>query len=422
MKIAICNYRYFISGGPERYLFSVTDLLNNNGYEVIPFSVGYAQNKPTEYSKYFLKPIGNNGSEAYLNDLKSDNISKIKLFFRSVYSLQAKKSFKKLIQDQKIDLAYMLQINNYISPSIIDTCRSNNVPVVWRLSDYQLLCPSYHLIRNGKPCELCIKGNLFNAIKGKCLHDSTVTSAGKALSMYIHRLIKIYDKVDAFITPSLFLKDKLISAGFSENKIHNINSFFDTSKVEPSYDSNGYLLYIGRISKEKGIETLLKALKDLPDQRVIFAGGYSKEEFDWAHSIIKENRLEDTKIVFTGHQDDKKLFELIKGANFVVVPSICYENYPQVIMEANACGKPVIASDIGSIKEQIIDGDTGLLFKPGDPNSLAGKMIMLVNDKKKIIDMGKAARSFVQEKNDPKLHFEKLNSVFLELKNKKTID
>lgn len=407
MNIAVCNYRYFIGGGSERYLFSIAELLSKKGNKVIPFSVNHKRNRETEYSNHFIDPIGN---EVFFENLNTPAL-KAKFFMRGMYSFTAKKALKRLIKEQNIELAYLLQITNYLSPSIINACKAMGIPVVWRLSDYQLLCPNYYSLRNGQICELCKNGKYWNAVKYKCLKDSRTVSFGKALGAYLHKSLGLYEKVDAFITPSLYLKNKLEEIGFSKDKIHWIPSFFDAKKVEPCYESDDYILFAGQLSKEKGIGVLLKALDK--NIKLIIAGDLNHETA-WVKDQAEQLGLLNVK--FVGQKSDEDLFDLMRRAKFLVVPSVCIENTPQVIYEAFACGKPVITSNHGSLTEQVDDMQTGLLFEPGNHQDLSLKIDYLLSNPSEIVKMGKLAR-LKAEINTPEEHYKKLNNVFNQLLN-----
>ena len=185
MKIIIVNYRYFISGGPERYLFNVKDLLEKNGHEVIPFSIKSKLNEPSQYENYFLDPIGED-NEVYFSEYKKANVKTIlKSFSRMFYSFEAKKETNCLIQDVNPDLIYVLYYQNKISPSIFDAAVKNRIPVVHRISDFGQICANALFYRPGSKdiCERCLIGSKFNAISNKCVYDSYIYSSIKVVSL-----------------------------------------------------------------------------------------------------------------------------------------------------------------------------------------------------------------------------------------------
>lgn len=302
MKILIANYRYFISGGPEIYMFNIKKILENHHHEVIPFSVKYKMNVKTDYDKYFIEPIGGE-DKVYFSEYKMSPKLIAQLIGRSFYSFEAKKAFFKEIVNENIDAVYILHHVNKISPSIISAAKKANKKVIVRLSDFFLICPRFDFLRDGDICEECIRGSLCNALKNKCVQNSFPATAIRIASMYFHRLIKIYDKVDYFVTPSKILKDKLIQFGFDKNKIVHIPTFIDSSNIKPSYENKNYILYFGRVSKEKGVEYLVRAFKSITDNdvKLYIVGPSNDGEIDNVKKIVEEEKIKN--VVFFGKKE-----------------------------------------------------------------------------------------------------------------------
>lgn len=409
MKILISNYRYFITSGPERYLFSLTELLEAKGHHVIPFSVKYSHNVATQFSKYFVPPPAGE-SEVLYRDMSLNLVRKVKLFMRVVYSFESRRRIQNLIRDEKPDLAYLLYTMNMLSPSIIDGCKQLGIPVIFRISDFHLVCPAYHFFRKGQICEECERG-LYHALYYRCLQNSLSVTFARVVSMYIHKLIQIYDKVDAIVTPSQFMKMKMIKAGFNRNKIHHIPSFVDFTKYDPSHQHDNYILYFGRIAKEKGIEVLIRAFNRIrTNVKLRIVGNPTDSEIERLKDILSKEETD--RIAYVGFRSGKALRELVQNSIFTVVPSLWYENTPLAIYESMAAGKPVIGSNIGSIPEQIQDGVNGLLFQAGSVDDLAEKIQNLLQNPQKRTEMGKRARKDIEEKYNPELHYGRLMNVF----------
>ena len=209
MKILLVNYRYFISGGPEKYMFNIKKMLEDNGHEVIPFSIHSNKNVETEYSKYFVEPIGSRDA-TYFEECKKTPKVIWQMLTRSIYSTEVEKAIKKEIKDVKPDLVYIIHFVNKLSPSVICGAKKMGVPVVLRLSDYFLLCPRFDFMYNKKPCEECLTKGYRTCIKKRCVKGSLFASVVRVFSMKVHKAMNVYKGVDAFITPSEFLKKKLI--------------------------------------------------------------------------------------------------------------------------------------------------------------------------------------------------------------------
>ncbi len=412
MNILICNKYFFTTGGPERYMFQLMKLLQDKGHKALPFSINFTQNEPTEYKKYFASPPLGLDNPKYEN-ANASLIDKIRFLFRACYSLEAKRKVANIAKIEKIDVAYLLNICNYLSPSIIDGLKKKGIPVVMRLSDYNLFCPEYHFYRNGKVCMLC-NDSLFNAVRYRCCKGSLGLSLAKASVVFFHRILKIYNKVDAFITPSLKMREEMLKHGFPSNKIIPLNSFINLKEYQPSYKNKGYILYFGRLSREKGLLTLIKAFSNLKnDIHLTIAGSGDHEEE--LKKFSQDNNIKN--IEFKGFLDQTELIKLIQHAIFTVIPSLWFDNSPMSIYESFAVGKPVIASDIAGISEIVDHKVNGLLFQIGNSEDLAEKMDYLLDNRQKVMEMGKNARYKAETKFSPQTHYETLIKIFNNLKN-----
>lgn len=408
MRILLVNYRYFISGGPEKYMFNIKKMLEDNGHEVIPFSIHSNKNVETEYSKYFVEPIG--GRDAtYFDEVKKTPKSIWQMLSRSCYSLEVKKAIQKEIREVKPDLVYIIHFVNKLSPSVIRGAKEFGIPVILRLSDYFLLCPRFDFMYQKKICEDCITCGYMSCVKKKCVKGSLFASVIRVFSMKLHNAMKIYDDVDAFITPSEFLKNKLVANGFQKGKITCIPTFTSSKTKVGDPVIGAYGLYFGRITEEKGVETVVKAYETMPERQVKIMGDDTTEEAVRLKSYIAEKGLKN--IVFLGFKSGAELEEIIKGARFTLIPSIWYDNLPNTALESFQYSKPVIASNIGSLPELVVDGVNGYLFEPGNAEALAEK-IRLLDDDSCVEKMGSNSRSRLVDKFAPKTHYEALMNVF----------
>jgi glycosyltransferase involved in cell wall biosynthesis len=408
MRILIVNYRYFISGGPEKYMFNVKKLLEDNGHEVIPFSIHSNKNVETEYSKYFVEPIGSRDN-TYFDEVKKTPKTIWQMLTRSIYSIEVEKSLRREIKAVKPDLVYIIHFVNKLSPSVIIGAKKEGIPVVLRLSDYFLLCPRFDFLYQKKICEDCLTCGYRSCIKKRCVKGSLFASIIRVFSMKVHSAMNIYKNVDAFITPSEFLKNKLVENGFDENKIHCIPTF-TTSKtkvVEPIIGSYG--LYFGRITEEKGVETVIKAYEMLPDYQVKIVGDDTTEEAVQLKKYVVDHDMKNVE--FIGFKSGAELEEVIKGARFTLIPSIWYDNLPNTALEAFQYSKPVIASNIGSLPELVVDGVNGYLFEAGNEKHLAEK-IKRFDDTELVNTMGANSRSRLEERFAPKAHYDALMKIF----------
>lgn len=408
MRILLVNYRYFISGGPEKYMFNIKKMLEDHGHEVIPFSIHSNKNVETEYAKYFVEPIGSRDA-TYFEECKKTPRVIWQMLTRSIYSVEVEKAIHREIAAEKPDLVYIIHFVNKLSPSVIRGAKKMGVPVVLRLSDYFLLCPRFDFLYEKKPCEDCLHKGYRTCIQRRCVKGSLFASAVRVLSMKIHSMMDIYADVDAFITPSEFLKDKLVANGFDREKINCIPTFTASKSQVGEPKIGTYGLYFGRITEEKGVETVIQAFETLPQHTVKIMGDDTTEEAKRLIQYVREKDLQN--IEFVGFKSGEELEEIIKGARYTLIPSVWYDNLPNTALESFQYSKPVIASNIGSLPELVLDGVNGYLFEPGNAEDLRGKVLQL--DADEIVEkMGAASRARLEERFAPQTHYDALMKVF----------
>lgn len=401
MKVLLVNKFFYNRGGDTAVFFSTADLLKKRGHSTAFFSMQHPMNLPSEFSPYFVSNVDYNKGNGLIPQLK--------IAGRLLYSLEAKRKINRLIDKERPDIAHLHNICHQISPSIIDALKKKGVPVVMTLHDYKLTCPVYTHFNNGKVCDECRNGRYYKAFQNKCTKNSGVKSAINVIEMYLHHnVLHIYDKVDMFISPSRFLIEKSRDMGFKCEIVY-LPNFLDLSGYQPAYESrDGSITYLGRLSDEKGIQTLIDAVSGLEAiQLKIIGDGPLKEAL---MSEVKIRKLDNVR--FTGFLSGDKLKDEIRRSLFVVIPSEWYENNPRSIVEAFVLGKPVIGARIGGIPELISDGETGLLFEAGNAAELREKIKWLVNNRPLIRDMGKAARKWVEMNLDSGKHYDELMKIY----------
>lgn len=410
-KVIVANYRFYVTGGPEVYMFKFIDKCGNIGYDALPFSVKYSKNIDTPYSKYFIE--SRSGDSVYYNGIKKTPRAIYRTLQGAFYNKQATKNIKKLIKDENPSVLYALQVINTLSPSIFKAAKKKGLKVVHRISDFNMMCPKSDFLRGENICELCLNGDLRQGINHRCYHGSKAASMIRCYSMMYHRRKHFYDYVDYFITPTNFTRNKLIEAGFNPNKIITIPTFIDSSVIKPNYENYEYLLFLGRLVPEKGAKYAVEALKYLTeytDLKLKITGELTEKDVE-IKQIIDENNLYD-RVEFVGFVRGKELEDLISNAMTILCPAIWYDNMPNTIIEAYSYGKPVIASNFGCFPELIDDGKTGYLFEPKNSKELAEKISILVDNKSLCIELGKQARKKVEVVFSPEQHFSKLKELF----------
>lgn len=406
MKIAIVNYRYFIEGGPERYLFNITDILLSHGHEVIPFSIKNSRNRPTPYNKYFLDSVDD---EVRYDKSKKSPGKILKSFGRMFYSIEAKRKFSEFLDDVKPDIIYIIHYHNKISPSILDVAQKKGIKVIHRLSDFQYVCPNALLYTQGTICEKCIEGHSLSCVSQRCVLDSKVLSAIKLAAMKFHKFIGVTDKISAFVVPSQFTITRLVKGGMPEDKMNHIPTFFNVKEEDPAVEYDDYFVFMGRITPQKGLQTLVNAFADT-DLKLKIIGAAPDDGYD--HRLIESLNGKKHNIEFLGHRTFDEIKPILRNCRATIVPSEWYDNFPNVILESFGYKKAVIASDCGSLTESVIDGVTGLNFRTGDPADLRCKVERLASDKELARQLGENGWKRILTDYSPDTHYNKLIALF----------
>lgn len=407
MKIVLSNYRYFVSGGPETYMFAIQDVLREYGHEVVPFSVRSARNVPNAFESEFLSPVADEDS-AYFYEYKKNLRTVPKILARQFYSPEAFVRARSFASVHKPDIVYSLQFMSKMSPSVLDGFKSSGVPVVLRVSDFSMICPQGHLFDGQAVCNACVGGNFLHAYSKRCIMDSGVAGLVKGSALFLHRLLRCRDRIDAFVFPSRFTLGKFVEAGFPEAKLHYIPTPIDTSTIVPSYVADGPILYFGRLVVEKGVHHLLQAYRGIAGKKpkLVLVGAQATTPY--AKALMDEY----PEVSFHDFVTKNKLARYIQAASVVVIPSLWYDNLPNVLLEAFAHGKAVVAPEHGSFVDLVSRGHNGLLFKPGDSDSLRDALGWTIQHPDEIKQMGRNARLFVEELFSPSLHYKRLITLF----------
>lgn len=354
-KIVLVNKFYYNRGGDCTAMLSTEQLLKTKGHEVAVFSMRYAKNIPSEWDRYFADEIKFSGGS--LSDKK-------RAFERLFKSEEVAKKFNALLNDFKPDIVHLHNIHSYISPVVAEIAHQRGIRVVWTLHDYKLICPAYTCLRNGEICELCFK-NKTKVLTNKCIKNSLPASLMGWLESKFWNKKKLMKITDCFISPSSFLKSKMVEAGFLAEKIDVLHNFMP-QKIEISTLKKDYCCYVGRISKEKGIDTLLNVASQSPYQLKVIGDGPLLNAY--------RNFYTQKNIEFLGHLTPDKVFEVVKQAKCMIIPSIWYENNPFSVIESLCMGTPVIGARIGGIPELIEEGVNGFLFEPQNISELKEKI------------------------------------------------
>ena len=358
MKVLMINKFLYPNGGSETYIFRIGEWLERNGHEVQYFGMEHAG-----------RCVGNR-VEAYTSDMDFHGgsiLSKFTYPIKTIYSSEARKQIRKVLDDFKPDVCHINNFNYQLTPSIILEIKkwNKNCRIVFTAHDYQLVCPN-HMCNNPNThenCEKCLGGHFINCTRGKCIHGSAAKSAIGTMEAMLWNGNGVYKNFDKIICCSGFLKKKMDTNPVFREKTIALHNFVEKVKNKGT-EKKDYVLYFGRFSEEKGIGTLIQAAQELPDINFIFAGT--------GPLGIEMNGVSNIKNV--GFQKGETLEKLIREAKFSIYPSEWYENCPFSIMESLMYGTPVLGANIGGIPELIRAGETGELFESGNKEELKNKI------------------------------------------------
>ena len=368
MRILMINKFLYPNGGSETYIFKLGDYLKSQGHEVQYFGMEHKG-----------RCVGNRVN-AYTSDMDfhgGSKLAKLTYPLKTIYSSEARKKLRFVLNDFKPDVCHLNNFNYQLTPSIILEIQKwrkegNKCRIVFTAHDYQLVCPN-HMCNNpntGENCEKCLGGHFLNCVKGKCIHGSTARSVIGMLEAEFWKRNGAYNYIDTMICCSKFLKTKMDSNPLFAQKTIALHNFVDKVEWKDTCKKE-YVLYFGRYSKEKGIETLIQVCKQISDIPFVFAGtGPLESELSGIPNVRN-----------VGFQRGKALEKLIREARFSICPSECYENCPFSVMESQVYSTPVLGADIGGIPELIEAGKTGTLFESGNANDLKEKIQTLWSDR-----------------------------------------
>jgi glycosyltransferase involved in cell wall biosynthesis len=333
---------------------------------------------------------------------------KVKFFQESIYSLTTNNAINQISDDFKPDIAYTHNIFPLISPSIFHSLHSKSIPCVQNIQDFRWLCPNGVFYINNKICEKCKKGAFWNAVRHKCLRDSFLLTGLYATTICTNRLAGVLNKIDAFLCTTEFNKEKLMEAGIEEKRLFIKPNFLDITDIEPSFGNGNHIIFLGRLSPEKGLWTLVKAFEKMKDLKLHIVGTGPLENA--LRTYVRDKNI--NNIVVEGFKQGNEKSEILKNSLFMVFPSEWYEHFPIVILEAFAFGKPIVASNIGNMPLIVENEKSGLHFEAGNIKDLIDKIEYLINNPSEIIRMGKYARNKMETVYTPDENYRILRSIF----------
>lgn len=382
--LSINNY-FYPRGGADVLFLEQNRMFEELGWQVVPFAMQHPENLPSPWSEYFPDEI--EYGRAYTLPQKLVRAP------RTIYSLQARRNIGRLLEQVSPRIAHVHNIYHHLSPSILSVLKARGVPVVLTIHDLKLTCPARSLMIGSQPCERCRGGSFHHVALNRCVKGSITLSSMVMVESYLHRMFRLYESgVTRFVAPSRFMLETFVQWGWPREHVAYIPNFADIRRFQPGSPIGRRFVYFGRLSKEKGVATLLRAAAKARQPLTLVGSGPAESELKQLAASL------DVDVHFAGRQDGAALAALVESARAVVVPSECYENAPLAVLEGYAAGRPVIGADIGGIPELVRGGGTGALFPAGDLEALAATLGHVAEmPDRRLAEMGAAGRRWVEQ-------------------------
>jgi len=401
MNVLMIHKFHYIEGGAERYVFNLSQLLQEKGDVVSAFSMQHPKNLPSPYADYFVSYFNPDQLRESKNPFKT-----LKKAAKVIYNKEAQRKLAMLIEETRPDIAHVHSVYHHISPSIFKTLKEYNIPVILTLHDFKLVCPNIvFLDGKNRVCEACRGKYFWKATAKKCFRESYGASLLVTLEATIHNMLKSYkNNVDLFHSPSAFLARKISEYGYNHKPVKVLPYTLNVNSFKPCYDKSDYFVYAGRMSVEKGVLFLVDAMKHIKGKKLYLIGTGPLD--DEIKQRIEKDGLDNVKML--GYKTGDELRNLISHAAFTVMPSLCHDNSPLAIYESLSLGNAILGASIGGIPELIEDGVDGYTFKAGDATDFVKKANLLIDHQQTTINMGKRGRKKAQQLFSPGEHYEKI--------------
>lgn len=405
LTILAASRFYFDRGGAQAAYMASGRLLRERGHKVIPFAGRHRFNEPTPFDEYFVDRYA---------DFDIPNLSlweKFSAGLKSIYALDVVKQVSRIIRDHHPDIADVHNIFYQLTPSLFRPLHKAGVPVVFHLHDYGVYCANGVMETHGGVCERCCGHRYYNAVLHRCYHNSFSRSLATAAAKVFANFFRLYDPyVSRYVVTSVFQKNLMARWGLSEAKMDVIPLFFDGSYYPNANNiaEEKRVLFFGEMKQRKGPQLLYEAAKRISNLEFVFVGeGPLREQL--SHRSLAEGV---SNVYFYDFLPKEKLFLILRSSLFAVMPSIFYESFGRMIIEAFYYCKPVIGSRIGAIPEVVEHGRNGFLFEPGNVNELCEKILLLFENRQMRLEMGNYARQCVETKYSKEIYYARLMHVY----------
>jgi len=403
MRILHVNKFLYRRGGAEAYMLDVAELQANDGHEVAFFGMRHPENPPSPFADAFPSFVELEPPPKRLS-------GKLTAAARMVHSTSSRRGIEAVARAFRPDVAHLHNIYHQLSPSVLRPLADLGIPIVMTLHDYKLVCPSYLLLDHGKVCEACLDGRFRHAVARRCKDGSLMASAVLAVEATVHRATNAYDPVQVFICPSRFLAGKIATAGIYADRLRVLGNFVAARTVAPKARPGGGVVYVGRLSHEKGVDVLVGAMRQLGPHRLDVVGdGPERSRLEALAAASAPGRVR-----FHGTVPKSRVLDVVRSAAVAVMPSRCHENQPMAVLEAFACGVPVVATQLGGLPELVRHDRYGMIVPADDAAALADALDRLLADPDHAFGIGQAARRHAELQFAPERHLRQLERLYRE--------
>lgn len=401
MRVLHVNKFLYRRGGAEGYLFDLAALQRARGDEVAYFGMAHPDNDAPQRYGHFFPPY------VQLEPPPPGVAKRAAAVGRMLHSPASRRGLAKVIADFRPDVVHAHNVYHQLSPSVLRAAADAGVPCVLTMHDYKLACPSYQLLAGRAVCDACVTGGPWQAVRTRCKDGSLGRSAVLAAETWLHRVTGAYGPVTAFVSPSRFLADVMARAGVYPDRLRVVSHFVDGSTIAPKREPGAGVVFAGRLVPEKGVDTLIAAA-GLGGFRVDVAGeGPARAELE----RLAEQAAPGL-VTFHGRLAKDDLHDLMRRARVAAVPSRWHENQPMAVLEAFACGLPVVTTGLGGLPELVQPGVDGAIVPADDPPALAAAVAGFLADPERALTMGGAGRAKVERDFAPDVHLARLREVY----------
>ena len=390
MRVLLANTFFYPRGGDCVHVLMLEALLREAGHDVAILSMEHSQNVESPWAGYWVENVDYSG--------RNSPIASARMLRRSLYYRPAARAMRRLIRDFRPDVVHLHSIQPELTLSCVVAAKQERVPVVWTLHDYRLVCPATDMLRRGMPCRRCQGGAFWHCVEGRCKRESLAKSVGATMESYLARALGVLPRVDSFIAPSRFLARTVLAMGLPAAEIVVVPNPVRAAPRNPSvaYRGTREVLYVGRLSREKGVDVLIDAVSLVPGLRLTIVGDGPDQS-----RLLKSAADCADRVAFAGWQPHEVIRDLMGQAAVLAVPSTWYENCPLVVLEAMAEGLPVVASDIGGLTELLGGGRYGFLAPPGQATEWARILQGVVTSAEEAAMRAALAKQRVADRHGP---------------------